>query len=167
MSKLTLSKARTRAAWPLAIHEAAHVIVARRLGISVSHVTIQADHDSCAHVLHGAASIYQNILIGLAGPIAERRLGRCGSDCDPALADEEEEYWVLIPEFAAEHGIALDDDPSDPTERQCQLREIYYALIADVRQLLNLEWGAIERFALALIVHQTLSAQMVALFDAA
>ena len=167
MTKLTPSKARTRAAWPLAIHESAHVIVARRLGVSVSQATIQTDHDSCAHILHGAASVYQNILIGLAGPAAERRLGRRGSECDPALADEDAEYWALVPEFAAENGVTLNDDPDDPAERQWQLRDIYNALVAEVQQLLTTEWGAVEHFALALMVHRTLTARMVALCDAA
>ena len=167
MSFMTLSKARRHVLWPLAVHEAGHVLAARRLAVPVSAATIVADCDSCGHVTHAKANTYSEIMITLTGPRAERRVDPVGTESDPALAAEEAEIWGLLPVYAADTGLRLDDDRDGDAERHPQLRELFNAFVREVERMLTEEWAAIENIALALINRKTLSARMIAWADAA
>ena len=160
MSRLTLSQAKKRAKWPLAIHEAGHAVVARRLGVQVHEASIEPEKNTVGHVNHGETTHYQDILVTLAGPLATRMLDHAGAEYDPSLSSEESEAWDQLLDYAESEGIELGEDDA---ERRLQLHELYAELSREVTTMLTAHWSVIESVALGLMNHKTLSGRTVAL----
>jgi hypothetical protein len=157
MTSLTLAKARRRAKWQLAIHEAGHAVVAMRLGVQVTSATIEPDGIYAGHVNHEHAPTRDDMLIVLAGPVAERQRGTGQLAGSP---EEEASIWSDLAEYAEETGIELD---ADQDERQLQLRELYTELNDEVVSMIREDWSAIESVALALIERGTLNGRQIAI----
>ncbi len=157
MATITLAQARRRSKWLLAVHEAGHAIVALRLGVDVSKATIVPEGDLSGAVHHGPLTARETIFITLAGPIAERMANQRDTEYDISLGREESEILDLLPEYAEEIGVTLDDDEDDPAERQLQLRELHQNVANEVTEKLRQEWAAVEQLAHGLIEHETLA----------
>lgn len=130
MTELTLAKARRRARWPLAVHEAGHGVVALRLRINVTSATIEPHGKYNGHVQHEPAAARADMLMTLAGPTAERLLDPDGAQFATLLGNEEASSLDDLAEYAEAIGIELGDDDE---ERRLQLNDLYKELANEVR----------------------------------
>jgi hypothetical protein len=140
MTTLTLSKARRRAKWSLAIQEAGHAVIAYRIGIKVTLATIEPGGDYFGRVEHEHAPTSEDMLVALAGPMADRHVDPIGTQHDHHLANEEASTWEGLAEYAEATGIELDDDHD---ERRMQLNDLYDELSNEVRKMLRDDCPAI------------------------
>jgi ATP-dependent Zn protease len=134
-----------------AIHEAAHAVVALRLGLVFDHVTTvpddAAETDGALHwtELQSAGDLEiaatADAVVLLAGPFAEARL--TGGTLHEVLADDPagEDREALAT-------LGLDDDE-------------FVAASREALELVELDWPAIERVADALLEQETLDFSQV------
>jgi ATP-dependent Zn protease len=164
----------------IAMHEAGHAVIARRLGVYVSYVTIYSDFGAQPHAQtrsarHNAIVSADDIdsvvsgcetdaKISLAGPYAQARYQKL------AIARSSRGEWrndisnaqgnilcaVLlraVPGF--DPSLAGEYTPTDIQAEQCNI--IFANISAQVNKLVQDEWSVIERTAQALLERSILT----------
>jgi hypothetical protein len=141
----------------IAIHEAAHAVIAMELGVQVQHATIKPDSEFLGQVEHGDATARQGAMIAMAGPMAAAMFANVEYNLD--WAREFDEVWSLLRTLAEERGIRLDSD--DRSEERLQLHELHDELACEVRMLLRERLACVDAVAKELVAHRTLSGREI------
>lgn len=157
MAELTLRE--------IALHEAAHAVVAAAIGIQVESVTIAPTDDYRGRArfvpddswgpmaLHGAAGerwMRGHLYSTLAGPLAEVFASGQGVDWDTTDSDPGTDLHAIIDYLLSDLAPGEDAGPAiRRTERGARL-------------LLRRHWPRVQRLANALLAEQTLSGERLA-----
>ena len=141
----------------IAIHEAAHAVIAMELGVQVQYATIKPESEFLGQVEHAEATARQGAMIAMAGPMAAAMLANMEYNLD--WAREFDEVWSFLRTLAEERGILLDSD--NPYEERIQLQELHDELASDVRMLLREHLACVDAVAKELVAHRTLSGREI------